>query len=189
MAEWSKAPDSRTSSLLSDREWLWEFWSSMRAWVRIPLLTKLFFQNTTRRWKSVCLPPVRLELTAFRLWDWRAAYCATEACWQYRITTLFECTKWNEMKMRKLGIEPRSTAWKAAMLTTIPLTLFFTILLCTPKWKPQIHICLVTSTLKEKQRAIKLFTLCNKFPWCINPKFQRFLQNTFHCKKRDLWFV
>ena len=26
------------------------------------------------------LPPVRLELTAFRLWDWRAAYCATEAC-------------------------------------------------------------------------------------------------------------
>ena len=65
----------------------------------------------------------------------------------------------------------------------------FTILLCTPKWKPQIHICLVTSTLKEKQRAIKLFTLCNKFPWCINPKFQRFLQNTFHCKKRDLWFV
>ena len=26
------------------------------------------------------LPRVRLELTAFRLWDWRAAYCATEAC-------------------------------------------------------------------------------------------------------------
>ena len=25
------------------------------------------------------MPPVRLELTAFRLWDWRAAYCATEA--------------------------------------------------------------------------------------------------------------
>ena len=25
------------------------------------------------------LPLVRLELTAFRLWDWRAAYCATEA--------------------------------------------------------------------------------------------------------------
>ena len=25
------------------------------------------------------LPRVRLELTAFRLWDWRAAYCATEA--------------------------------------------------------------------------------------------------------------
>ena len=25
---------------------------------------------------------VRLELTAFRLWDWRAAYCATEAGWK-----------------------------------------------------------------------------------------------------------
>ena len=24
---------------------------------------------------------MRLELTAFRLWDWRAAYCATEARW------------------------------------------------------------------------------------------------------------
>ena len=25
---------------------------------------------------------MRLELTAFRLWDWRAAYCATEAYWE-----------------------------------------------------------------------------------------------------------
>ena len=25
------------------------------------------------------LPPVRIELTTFRLWDWRAAYCAKEA--------------------------------------------------------------------------------------------------------------
>ena len=32
--------------------------------------------------KSKDLPPVRLELTAFRLWDWRAAYCATEAWWK-----------------------------------------------------------------------------------------------------------
>ena len=29
--------------------------------------------------RGKCMPPVRLELTAFRLWDWRAAYCATEA--------------------------------------------------------------------------------------------------------------
>ena len=29
--------------------------------------------------KNKSLPRVRLELTAFRLWDWRAAYCATEA--------------------------------------------------------------------------------------------------------------
>ena len=25
------------------------------------------------------MPPVRIELTTFRLWDWRAAYCAKEA--------------------------------------------------------------------------------------------------------------
>ena len=25
------------------------------------------------------VPPVRIELTTFRLWDWRAAYCAKEA--------------------------------------------------------------------------------------------------------------
>ena len=30
-------------------------------------------------WKKKIMPRVRLELTAFRLWDWRAAYCATEA--------------------------------------------------------------------------------------------------------------
>ena len=31
-------------------------------------------------WKEKkILPRVRLELTAFRLWDWRAANCATEA--------------------------------------------------------------------------------------------------------------
>ena len=31
------------------------------------------------KWKK--LPRVRIELTAFRLWDWRAAYCATKAWW------------------------------------------------------------------------------------------------------------
>ena len=36
------------------------------------------------------LPPVRLELTAFRLWDWRAAYCATEAhCFTWRSKKIF----------------------------------------------------------------------------------------------------
>ncbi len=25
------------------------------------------------------MPPVRIELTTFRLWDWRATYCAKEA--------------------------------------------------------------------------------------------------------------
>ena len=33
--------------------------------------------------------------------------------------------------MRQPGIEPGSTAWKAAMLTTIPLTLYSTL-----KWQP-----------------------------------------------------
>ncbi len=34
---------------------------------------------------------MRLELTAFRLWDWRAAYCATEAWYilQYSLTKLY----------------------------------------------------------------------------------------------------
>ena len=33
---------------------------------------------------------MRLELTAFRLWDWRAAYCATEAWWKgnWKITSI-----------------------------------------------------------------------------------------------------
>ena len=31
--------------------------------------------------------------------------------------------KKKKVKMRQPGIEPGSTAWKAAMLTTIPLTL------------------------------------------------------------------
>ena len=31
--------------------------------------------------QSKCLPRVRIELTTFRLWDWRAAYCANKATW------------------------------------------------------------------------------------------------------------
>ncbi len=37
--------------------------------------TKTFLYSSGEKF----MPPVRLELTAFRLWDWRAAYCATEA--------------------------------------------------------------------------------------------------------------
>ena len=36
---------------------------------------------------------------------------------------LLACKKKNLTHMHQLGIEPGSTAWKAAMLTTIPLTL------------------------------------------------------------------
>lgn len=86
------------------------------------------------------MPRVRLELTAFRLWDWRAAYCATEAgegpgkeISQVGVFSLFlqnarkrKIQGWKNKKkidMRRPGIEPGSTAWKAAMLTTIPPTL------------------------------------------------------------------
>ena len=117
----------------------------------------------TGLWNKKDLPPVRLELTAFRLWDWRAAYCATEACkkmsfklyfvgplffWDNQLFPwIFKMYLWikelcnnyffkismicknnsticfNRKSMRRPGIEPGSTAWKAAMLTTIPPTL------------------------------------------------------------------
>ena len=35
--------------------------------------------GSKKHFRSSKMPFVRLELTAFRLWDWRAAYCATEA--------------------------------------------------------------------------------------------------------------
>ena len=35
------------------------------------------------------MPPVRLELTTFRLWDWRAANCAKEALIHTRFNTCF----------------------------------------------------------------------------------------------------
>ena len=69
---------------------------------------------------------MRLELTAFRLWDWRAAYCATEASLSAKDNVrnvLANEGTCQSIKMRQPGIEPGSTAWKAAMLTTIPLTL------------------------------------------------------------------
>ena len=73
------------------------------------------------------LPPVRLELTAFRLWDWRAAYCATEALLLLQYSHLHSQNGSENKKRKKSlrwpGIEPGSTAWKAAMLTTIPPTL------------------------------------------------------------------
>ena len=33
---------------------------------------------------SLKMPRVRIELTTFRLWDWRAAYCANEASMQIK---------------------------------------------------------------------------------------------------------
>ena len=45
--------------------------------------TKAFFNKCRRIFQyqeiEKILPRVRIELTTFRLWDWRAAYCAIEA--------------------------------------------------------------------------------------------------------------
>ena len=166
MAEWSKAPDSRTTSLLSDREWLWEFWSSMRAWVWIPLLTKLFFSKHNQEMKK-CLPApgeARTHgLQIMRLTRCLLRYGGLLAVQDYYSFWMYKM-KWDENA--SAGNRTRVNCLEGSYAHHYTTDAFFTILLCTPKWKPQIHICLVTSTLKEKQRAIKLFTLCNKFPWC-----------------------
>ena len=44
-----------------------------------PLLSRKDEKLMGSKMKKKDLPRVRLELTAFRLWDWRAANCATEA--------------------------------------------------------------------------------------------------------------
>ena len=57
--------------------------------------------------RTKSLPPVRLELTAFRLWDWRAAYCATEACTRRALDfTLLRPFSYNSGK--KINKEPLS---------------------------------------------------------------------------------
>ncbi len=45
--------------------------------------TALLVINSTEQTNNMkkVMPRVRIELTAFRLWDWRAAYCATKAWW------------------------------------------------------------------------------------------------------------
>ena len=52
---------------------------AIRFLIRLKLIAK---SSITFRCHKKWLPRVRLELTAFRLWDWRAAYCATEASWR-----------------------------------------------------------------------------------------------------------
>ena len=68
---------------------VWKRVALVLGWVTVMVktwcLTKFYVSKTFSRvstWmgdRQNILPPVRLELTAFRLWDWRAAYCATEA--------------------------------------------------------------------------------------------------------------
>ncbi len=57
--------------------------------------------NKTNIKRGKVLPRVRLELTAFRLWDWRAAYCATEAWWFLKELNLYK--KERQVVQRSLG--------------------------------------------------------------------------------------
>ena len=50
---------------------------SQRAWPKWGKRNKKAKRTAEKKKK---MPPVRIELTTFRLWDWRAAYCAKEAC-------------------------------------------------------------------------------------------------------------
>ncbi len=40
------------------------------------------------------LPRVRIELTTFRLWDWRAAYCANEADAEEEVNPCNNASDW-----------------------------------------------------------------------------------------------
>ena len=62
------------------------------------------------------LPPVRLELTAFRLWDWRAAYCATEAPTVADFSTLNQFQSVQNWAVP--GSNWRPSACKADVMTT-----------------------------------------------------------------------
>ena len=53
------------------------------------------------------LPRVRLELTTFRLWDWRAAYCANEAVETIDVMQArYGYTRWRH-RLSHSGSEPR----------------------------------------------------------------------------------
>ena len=53
------------------------------------------------------LPRVRLELTTFRLWDWRAAYCANEAwmwvnCWPFSRSHPFRVLQYSQLACQNI---------------------------------------------------------------------------------------
>ena len=70
------------------------------------------------------LPPVRLELTAFRLWDWRAAYCANEA-WlcsnscPSHCSHPFEFTKFNTIMSKYISSEQIFHSFQRSNVTAI----------------------------------------------------------------------
>ena len=73
-------PSSSFRLLKVGCQWFWKKYGNNHNLIEIN-------QNT---WKiyffiSKNLPRVRIELTAFRLWDWRAAYCATKASYESQL--------------------------------------------------------------------------------------------------------
>ena len=73
------------------------------------------------------LPRVRIELTTFRLWDWRAAYCATEAwcqpevlIWYINMAFVMGCFKWSQ--------------WSGMLLVEELFAFFLNFLFFLPYW-------------------------------------------------------
>ena len=123
MAEWSKAPDSRI--VPSPNRWWEHSGPRMWAWVRIPLLTAFYFlfvfviridqksASAGNRTPINCLEGNYASHYTTNAYELKVFLCLSGLIWrQLQVTT----------KLRQQGIEPRSTAWKATMLTITPLT-------------------------------------------------------------------
>ena len=113
---------------------LWDSSVRMAEWSKAPDSRKSFLRS---QWD--------LEISGPLMWAWV----------RIPLLTLFSSIKiifYNEkIKLRQRGIEPRSTAWKATMLTITPLTLlvFFS-------WKIWINLREVIT--KVHHLSILLFT-------------------------------
>ena len=134
MAEWSKAPDSRTIPF--QLSWWEHSGPQMWAWVRIPLLTAFysFFVFVNKNSKKNASAGNRTPINCLE--GNYASHYTTNACWCLLVPagaaacltffSVFSCLIWWLLqvttKLRQQGIEPRSTAWKATMLTITPLT-------------------------------------------------------------------
>ena len=123
MAEWSKAPDSRI--VPSPNRWWEHSGPRMWAWVRIPLLTAfyfLFFFVIRIDQKSASAG----NRTPINCLEGNYASHYTTNAYESLLFNIFSSMIWWQLqvatKMRQQGIEPRSTAWKATMLTITPLT-------------------------------------------------------------------
>lgn len=78
--KWVSRSDAGLLSLSAVRSWYNDLNLdanplSLYIWRYVQSLSILLFHFLTLKY----MPRVRLELTTFRLWDWRAAYCANEA--------------------------------------------------------------------------------------------------------------